>query len=212
MNTKFFRKLTYCKIFTIQIINSIRAQIILLFFFCSPTTISRFITSVIINSIKRHIFWFFSHIFKKILKAINPICANRNSATSVISKKLTSRICTSLLHACPGAISFASGKPRFGISQMKTGRPGGRPFFMKTSTGMCFSIYQMIATNGFNFSAIAFANPTSSFFGRIPFQHQESRKSFVSKIEKIRHKKKSFFWLKNCLYNVDYTESQAYGL
>lgn len=80
--------------------------IISLFALCCPATIFRLVSAMIIDAIKRCIWWSITHVLKKIIK-ISPTIANSYTSFFVIFKSWARWVGTARDHALPGLVSWA---------------------------------------------------------------------------------------------------------
>lgn len=78
-----------------------------LFFLCNPSTIIRLISFIIIYSVKQCSAWTNTHVIQKILK-FHPSIANCDPSASIVFETIPFWIRTSLYHACPRTICWAS--------------------------------------------------------------------------------------------------------
>ena len=82
-----------------------------LFLGSSPTTIAWSVVAVVIRiAVERRSCWPFAHIFKKLLKAIKPLLAHRNTSTTVVVPRMVARVVTTGFSRRPRAILGASGR------------------------------------------------------------------------------------------------------
>ena len=70
---------------------------------CLPTTISRFVISVIVDSGNSHSDWALSHVCKEVRKC-HPFFTNSYSPSSVVLKTKSLGVCASLDHSSPRLI------------------------------------------------------------------------------------------------------------
>lgn len=168
-----------------------KPSILGLFFSSSPSTITRLIVTVVINSFNSKSIGRFSHIKKKIFKGINPSIANFDSSAAVSGISFIFRICASVFHRNPRGIGFSSKSTMFRSAVFcdcfKMQAPAR---LMMTTTKI------MQACNCF-FAAITKANPRSFFAYFLPkVQSDKSCKSLACNvkffhapiIDKIQHK------------------------
>lgn len=102
---KIFCPLRYCLRFVIKFKNYIISSIVALLFHSSPFAIFRNVISVIINAFNR-VFrsWSFPHVFKEILKRIQPTLTNLNTSSPIICKRIIVGIKNSHFHRNPSMI------------------------------------------------------------------------------------------------------------
>lgn len=108
-NSYFSRPHTYAHCFSKGTYWSIPACIVKLLCVCSPFTILRKISKIIIDSFNRMVFrWARSDISIKARKTIFPLLANVDSSSSISRIRL---VCTSCFHLLPSFIFRSSGHP-----------------------------------------------------------------------------------------------------
>ncbi len=83
------------------------ARIVHLLSMCRPATGGWFVVAVVVDAIERLLFWWFTHISKKILK-LAPATTDRNAASAIIAPNERAFVKAPLDHGCPRAVS-----PRF---------------------------------------------------------------------------------------------------
>lgn len=96
---------------------SIAASIFLLFGLVNPAAIIRFVSSVIVDSIDRVIYWHWTYVSKKIKKVFFPPIANRDAAFTVIFIRVVVWICAASKYFAPAFVFRAeSAIPRMSMA------------------------------------------------------------------------------------------------
>lgn len=84
------------------------ASVVGLGFCVCPYAITRFVISVIVDALNTQTGWTLAHIGQKILKAISPALANRNTPLSIPLRVTTVGVVAAVLHALPNSIGSRS--------------------------------------------------------------------------------------------------------
>jgi hypothetical protein len=88
-------------------------------FFASPSAISWFIISVIVDAVERRFWWADAHVGKKIIEYFPPFTKG-NAASSVVLPAVGFGVSAALFHGCPRLIgSRISALPRMGVSELR---------------------------------------------------------------------------------------------
>ena len=109
-------------------------SVILLFFSGRPLAILRRVITLAIQSIYGFTSRTLTHVFKKILKAIEPTITNLYPLSSIIFEKGNFRVIAPLLHAAPTVVSRTIGKSCFCIGNMKLPGSFAGKFAVKAAT------------------------------------------------------------------------------
>lgn len=163
-----------------------RATVVLLFGSSRPATVFWTVWAIIINALKRHPLGTLAHVGNEICRRIKPAFADGNTARTIMPKSSIVRVCAALLHRKPTAVSAASAASimaKIGphIVSAKTSAP-----CRFTAAGNDPSLAQMIAANGFDRAALAFANPVTGF-GGISFFDGVKAKFLAAHFNKFSH-------------------------
>lgn len=123
---------------------------------CSPSAVSRLISSIVIDSIDGHAFRAFSHGLKKCREIISPFIAYSYPAPSPQAVPGIFFVVAPVFHVRPNTI-----RPR--ISQSMRAHRVASNFSLQASTRHCVPVPELCRSNkGFS-SAVAHANPATLF-------------------------------------------------
>lgn len=126
------------------------SHVSVLFSDCCPSTVSRFVMSVVVDAVNLMLgSWATSHVGKKINKGFSPSFAHFNPATTVVLIASVLWVCASLHEMRPDAVFGRIVKSVF---------DGPAP---KTSTRLCGSAPEVGEADLFGATAIAFTEPMS---------------------------------------------------
>lgn len=130
-----------------------------LLFTSSPSAITGFVITVIVNSIKAGIWWPWTHVGIKLSKIIFPFLAHCYATTSIIIEGMAFRIKASGLSLCPGTMFTSIAFAMFYVNA-----------FHGASATFYTAVGKGIGCDGFDVSAITLANPMDSIcsFGSSP--------------------------------------------
>lgn len=117
-----------------------------------PSAVFFFIATIYINAVNRCSGWSFSHVGKKVLKAINPSLTNGNPPSAVVGVSESLWVGASLNHVVPRTVCRRTVHPVF----LENSRSG---FLLETPTGLSFLLSERFASNRHSVSAIAPAEP-----------------------------------------------------
>ena len=175
-----FRPFYHRHTFSSQRKDATGSSISSLFFSGRPPAILGRVAFRVVDAIQR-VFqtWAWAHVFQKCLNGILPLWAHRNAATSVPAIARIVGIITTLEHASPTSIFWASRHSMFG--KKKAG-----DFFHKAAAAASVSAAQATRTNDNCISADATAQPSEiiGFCSRW-LQHYKPSEFLIGKIAQI---------------------------
>lgn len=148
-----------------------------LFKLCSPTTITREVTSIIINAFNRMLWgWFSPHIIQKTRKTITPTIADHDSPTAIMFEGSKIGIIATLNHCCPRMIFRTTTTSMLPVTTMAT-------------TALRVTMSKIISLTKRFGSTITKAMPKNvTTFGTPPFSKcLKHTKSLSSKVVSITH-------------------------
>lgn len=147
-------KISQAKCHTVNGVNLIVAAVARLLPSRCPSAVPRFIVaSVIRESVNRHPFRHFAHVFQKLSKRLFPLIANGDTTTAVVFKTTRVWICCSLKNSLPNCKS--SRLSAFSCVSMLLSR--ARNFLMQTTARLTVARYKRQVEHGFYPTALALA-------------------------------------------------------
>ena len=159
VDPKSFRKINHAARNASNCEHNIAGRISRLLFLCRPPAVSRFVVSIFVwPSVNAFAFWFYTHIFKKLLKRFTPSCRDGNSSTSVKMKVGVFRILAAVNHFQPDIVDwrFAHAVSAAAVSSQ---------FVLKAAARFLSRLQSRIAYNPLN-STVAFAKELSPVLTR----------------------------------------------
>lgn len=169
--------------FAAKFYDMIASIVCILFFACSPFTITRFIVSVVVFALDTHSFRRFAHVSKKVCELF-PSGTNANSAPSVVFVAGCLGIVTPIPHGTPTMKGSGAAFPVRFVRADKFSSPAPAAF--------CVTSAQAVRSGSDNRAAITSTNPCGMLalavlFDSRVFQHHKSMKALTHKIYKFWH-------------------------
>jgi hypothetical protein len=142
---------------------------------CRPSTVGRFVVSVVVDAVKRQTGWLLAHVSEKVFKAVQPSVAHGYAAATVVFKFFDVWIVAARFHVGPRA---ECGAPS--TDSVSMGASGAQDVTHEATTGPRIAVLQVSGGCGSSFrAAVASAMPhdTQFFTGSDPVRYTDNRKT-----------------------------------
>ena len=158
---------------------SVRSLIITLLNVHRPTTVTRFVISVVVDALDRMFFRrFATHIFEKIWKRIDPFLTHFNSTPAISSEEFGFGIGASFFHSRPCSI-FRRCTARWSMAMLS--EFVNHPFFSIATAATSISILESERRKNNDFSAVAFTFPVNTFASSFNYRNSSQATEFLSR-------------------------------
>jgi len=173
--------LAMSKRYTVERNASILTCVVSLFFASRPSTVFRGVRTVIIDAVKRFVFWPSSHIGKEVSKRFSPSRAHIYSTLPIGTKPFIRRVVASRNHCFPYLV-FGRARHAVGDGVMFSGG------FLQASARSAYSVHQRRTANRTQSPAGALTRPIRyALNGFCAMKRGPSTEGLTSKVNEVRH-------------------------